>query len=98
MSATLEDDLKHFVGLALQSRVKAGKSARVNSALGVTSSSHGISRALIQERLRRYWRTDWSLDRVTAVVNALVERGAYRLTPHGYQTAWETLEALKAAP
>lgn len=97
MSATLEDDIKHFVGLALQSRVKAGKSARVNSALGVTSPNHGISRALIQERLRRYWRTDWTLERVTAVVNALVERGAYRLTPHGYQTAWETLEALKAA-
>jgi hypothetical protein len=97
MSATLEDDIKHFVGLALQSRVKAGKSARVNSALGVTSSSHGISRALIQERLRRYWRTDWSLDRVTAVVTELVARGAYRLTPHGYRTSWERLEALKAA-
>lgn len=97
MSATLEDDLKHFVALALQSRVKAGKSARVNCALGVTSSSHGISRALIQERLRRYWRTDWSLERVTAVVTELVERGAYHLTPNGYQTKWEVLEALKAA-
>lgn len=97
MSATLEDDIKHFVNLALQSRVKAGRSARANKALGVAGKNQGISRALIQERLRLFWGTDWTLERVTTLVNELVERGAYRKTPHGYQVVWETLEALKAA-
>lgn len=96
MSPELRADLVTFIDLALKSRIKQGRSARVNQALGVVSTNMGISRALIQERLRRYWKTDWTFDRVTAVVAELAQRGVYKQTEQGYRTtSWADVQALR---
>lgn len=98
MTPELQADIAAFARVCIASRGVRTRGTR-GSQTSVTSTD-GIGRLDIQIRLRRFHSLDWSFERVTAVVDALVARGglvASRRQGGGYQPLdWEVIAALAA--
>ena len=95
MTPELQADLAAFARVCVSSRVRA-RGTR-GSPTSVTSTD-GIGRLDIQVRLRRFHGLDWSFERVTDVVNAMVACGGLTVSRRqsgGYMPMdWDVITAL----
>jgi hypothetical protein len=95
---SLDDDLRTFARLVLNSGVAAKSGVRAKARVLMPRTQHssvGISRHEIQIRLRQFWNTEWTYERVTAVVKELEARGVITRRESGYRLNDESaIEAL----
>lgn len=94
MAAHTQDvpaDVRAFAALAVRARHSSSRRG-----FPVLNLHTGLGRYEIARRMRLYWRTDWSNERVSDVLSYLVQAGAVVASGAGglVVTEWERVEAL----
>ncbi len=77
MSA-FDADLRTFAALVVKSAIYGATGVRAKARVLLPRgdpTAVGTSRHEIQLRMRKFWKTDWTYERVTAVVGELERRG-----------------------
>lgn len=91
-------DPQTFAALVIQARVAASSGVHFKARCLIPESDcTGTSRLEIQTRMRRFWKHEWSFERVTACVQGLVDAGAVAKLANGFRVvSWERLGAVAA--